>query len=729
MKIPLRTMSKITQPKWHVPAVPPAPAPLYLYNSLTRQKEEFRSIKPGEISWYSCGPTVYDLSHMGHARNYVTIDLNRRVLQDYFGYNVKFVQNVTDIDDKIIIRARQNYLFELKIVNVYKSVTPELLDLVRQAEAAYVKSNLGLEPSQLDDFLSSTPPDEKPKEKMHHRALTKAHKQILNPLEISVFLEDVKDVLVPKLDADFGSLVTDPKLFLQLPAYWEGKYEEDMKKLNVLAPSVKTRVSEYVPEIVEYVQKIVDNGYAYEADGSVYFDTKAFEEHGHPYAKLQPWNKGQAGLIAEGEGSLSLALGKKNASDFALWKGLKPGEPAWPLPWGPGRPGWHIECSVMASDVLGSQMDIHSGGIDLAFPHHDNELAQAEAFFDCNQWVNYFLHTGHLHIEGQKMSKSLKNFITIEEALKKYSARELRLCFALVPWNSQLDFKELLVQQARAAESAFSKFFLRARALNGEAGFRAEKPTQADREVLDYLSQTRSNVHAAFCDNLAIGSAIRSLLELVNITNLKEPGVRTTTEVAIYITKVLDMLGFPKREDGLGWSDGGEAGELEGVKLEFGQAISKVRDDIRLIGIATKNKELMALSDRIRDVDLLNLGVSVDDRSQGNGLVKVLTEKEKADLLKQRAEKEAKALEKERKKKEAEEKAKQKEKEKLEKMKINPKDMFKGQGFKEFDEEGIPTVNADGTEVSKSARKKMLKQWGTQKKLYDEYLKSQEKND
>ena len=192
-----------------------------------------------------------------------------------------------------------------------------------------------------------------------------------------------------------------------------------------MPPNVLTRVSEYVPEIIEFIQNIINNGFAYESNGSVYFDTIKFSNcDNHYYAKLVPEAFGDAKALAEGEGDLSdQTTEKRNPTDFALWKLSKPGEPSWDSPWGKGRPGWHIECSAMAGAIFGTNIDIHSGGTDLKFPHHDNEIAQSEAAFCNNNWVNFFLHSGHLHIQGCKMSKSLKNFITIKDALKKYTSR------------------------------------------------------------------------------------------------------------------------------------------------------------------------------------------------------------------------------------------------------------------------------------------------------------------
>mmetsp|Transcript_17599 Transcript_17599/g.29164 ORF Transcript_17599/g.29164 Transcript_17599/m.29164 type:complete len:327 (+) Transcript_17599:208-1188(+) len=285
-------------------------------NGLTRSKTEFRPSNGRRVTWYICGPTVYDVSHIGHARTYLAFDIVRRILSDYFHYDVFMVMNITDIDDKIIIKS--------------KDLGVSFMEVARQYEA---------------DFL------------------------------------------------------------------------EDMTSLGVRPPDVLTRVSEYVPQIIQYIERIIANGFAYDSNGSVYFDVGKFSsDPSHSYAKLQPNAIGDASLLQEGEGALSSAYGseKRSPGDFALWKRSKEGEPSWDSPWGPGRPGWHIECSAMASDIIGEKMDVHAGGVDLKFPHHDNELAQSEAYFKSDQWVNYFLHTGHLHIDGLKMAKSLKNFITIK---------------------------------------------------------------------------------------------------------------------------------------------------------------------------------------------------------------------------------------------------------------------------------------------------------------------------
>lgn len=759
----------VQQPEWFPPTKKSNEAGvLKLYNSLTRTKTEFVPLVPNHITWYSCGPTVYTHSHMGHARNYVSTDINRRILQDYFGYNVQFVQNVTDIDDKIIIAARHEHLFETEIVNKYEGgVTSDLIDLVKTALSLYIGKNLPEFKSSSEDnsdFLAWTKSIDIqaqavtiPKFPMYVKAASDAQLALDNvkSIETADFFKSVKDVTTPHLDSKFGSEINDPSIFRKLPRYWENQFNEDMNKLNVLPATITTRVSEYIPDIIEFVEKIIANGYAYATnDGSVYFDTNKFENSSdHAYAKLQPWNKGDMSLINEGEGSLTGGQEtKKNPADFAVWKASKPGEPMWASPWGQGRPGWHIECSVMASDIVGETMDIHSGGVDLCFPHHDNELAQSEAHFNNKQWVNYFLHNGHLHIQGQKMSKSLKNFITIEEALEKFNARQLRLVFAMNAWEKTIDFKDSFVKEVKAYESTLSKLFTTIRALNNDykyelslpGSFISKRVGPTEKQLYKDLASTQSEVHDALCDNLSTPQALRSIQELVSKTNNYiqqtstgkiELRIEPLLAISNWITKFLNILGFETRSDGLGWLDaeelsgtavnGSGSSSVEEIAMPYVKALSNFRDTVRNLAINKEDlSKILSASDSIR-ADLIKLGISLDDRPNNlPALVKFLNASEQEDLINQQKEKEQALLEKEKKKQQQALAAEQKEKERLEKMKVNPLIMFKDEAlYSEWDEEGLPVKDVKGEEVTKSMRKKLAKQQQQQKKLYEEYLK------
>jgi len=378
------------------------------------------------------------------------------------------------------LKARRQRLLELEKSKTYSE--PELSKLAATAFESYAKGNLpellnSSDGSKLgpNNYIArrdaaygkvlagstltgeGKPGDAEAKMKMHLANLTAATKAIQ---ENKIF-GGADEILLPYLDSLYKESIDgkDHTIFTDVTKYWEDDFMEDMDALNVMRPDVITRVTTYVPKIAVFVEQIIKKGFAYESDGSVYFDIAAFEKAGNPYARLRPESRNDKALQEEGEGSLSKNVGgKRGAGDFALWKKSKAGEPVWPSPWGEGRPGWHIECSVMASDVLGSQMDIHSGGIDLAFPHHDNELAQSEAYF-CehgkpHNWVNYFLHMGHLSIAGSKMSKSLKNFQTIKDALKKdYTPRGVRVVFLLGRWNDGVEISPDMRTMAEGWES------------------------------------------------------------------------------------------------------------------------------------------------------------------------------------------------------------------------------------------------------------------------------------
>jgi cysteinyl-tRNA synthetase len=585
---------------------------------------------------------------MGHARTYVSLDALRGILTKYFGYNIILCQNVTDIDDKIIIRSAERN--------------------------------------------------------------------------------------IP---------------FLELASKYETEFFEDMASLGVQLPNIVTRVSEYIPEIVQYIETLISNGVAYESNGSVYFDTKAFEKKGHCYGKLMPEQIGNSELLAEGEGALSTNDDKRNPTDFALWKKRKEHkdgavvEPSWSSPWGEGRPGWHIECSVMSNSAierLGSGcLDVHAGGVDLKFPHHENEIAQSEGHSGCNQWVNYWLHTGHLHIKGFKMSKSLKNFITIRQGLEVHTARQIRFCFLLHKYNAPMDYSDSTMAQAVSIERAFNEYFLNVKALLRRIGPHASGPQHVgprEHALLMCLENAKSKVRAALCDDFDTPLAVSVLLELTKDCNryFEDQGASlssvTIISVAKYITFMLDVFGLipptPGTEIGFPLSDNssgaGEPINKEALLAPYLDALTKFREAVRVAAIAGDTKGVMIAADLLRDVTLPDLGVRMEDKGSGAEAVTVwkLDDPEKMRL--ERAQKEAAREEKQRLKEEAARKQREKE----ERSKIPPEQMFRHQTdlYSAFDEvTGLPTKTVSGEELSKGALKKLQKEWEKQKELHEKFLK------
>ncbi|KAG3284430.1 cysteinyl-tRNA synthetase [Ictidomys tridecemlineatus] len=710
------------QPKWSPPAGT-EPCKLRLYNSLTRNKHA------------ACadGKLVCSLF-----RSYISFDILRRVLKDYFQYDVFYCMNITDIDDKIIRRARQNYLFAQ-----YRERKPPATQLLEDVRAA-------LKPFSVKLSETTDPGKKQMLERIQHTVevaagpLDQAVLAGLSEEEINsraeTLLEEAKDLLSDWLDSTCGSEVDDNSIFSQLPKFWEGEFHRDMEALNVLPPDALTRVSEYVPEIVNFVQKIVDNGYGYASNGSVYFDTVKFaSSEKHSYGKLVPEAVGDQTALQEGEGDLSVSADrlseKRSPNDFALWKASKPGEPSWPCPWGKGRPGWHIECSAMAGTLLGASMDIHGGGFDLRFPHHDNELAQSEAYFENDCWVRYFLHTGHLTIAGCKMSKSLKNFITIKDALKKHSARQLRLAFLMHSWKDTLDYSSNTMESALQYEKFMNEFFLNVKdVLRAPVDITGqfEKWEDEETELNKNFYDKKRAVHEALCDNVDTRTVMEEMRALVSQCNLymaarkaarRRPNRALLESVAVYLTRMLKIFGAIEEESSLGFPVGGSKTSLnlESTVMPYLQVLSEFREGVRKIAREKKVPEVLQLSDALRDDILPELGVRFEDHE---GLPTVVKLVDRETLLREREEKKRVEEEKRKKKEEAARRKREQEAAKLARMKIPPGEMFLSESdkYSKFDENGLPTHDTEGKELSKGLSKRLRKLYEAQERLHEEYL-------
>jgi cysteinyl-tRNA synthetase len=525
--------------------------------------------------------------------------------------------------------------------------------------------------------------------------------------------------------------------FSDLSRRFETEFNEDMALLGVAPPDMVTRVSEYIGEIVDYIDVLVKKGFAYESNGSVYFDIAAFEAAGYRAGKLMPEQKGNSELLAEGEGALCAKGDKKSASDFALWKKTKGAEgivePSWASPWGQGRPGWHIECSVMSSCALEklngrgySGLDVHAGGVDLKFPHHDNEVIQSEAYLGSHQWVNYWLHTGHLNIKGLKMSKSLKNFITIRQALEVHTSRQIRWCFLLHKYNAPMDYSDSTMTHAVAIDKIFSEFFL-----NAKAALRRCSPSDSqrvgDREfaLLAGLERCRGAVRGSLLDDFDVPGAISSLLELVRDCNryLEEGALcsSTLTAAAKYLTATLRTLGLTGDADiGFALERGTSSGaSKEELLTPYLNVLTKFREAVRLSAIAADSKAILEAADALRDEVLPELGVRMEDKGSGKDVVTIWKLDDPAALRKEKALKEQQRAEKLAAKEDAAKKLAAKEAQ----ARIPPEELFRGRSdlYSAFDAAGLPTHDDKGEPLTKGASKKLQKELEKQREVHDKW--------
>jgi len=734
---------------------------LLVHNTFTPGKVPFTAKDPSSnvITWYSCGPTVYDSSHMGHARTYLTIDILQRILEDYFGFQVFSVMNVTDIDDKIILKARRGHLVSKFITDhTGKPLDEATLADVRAAWEAQIK-RVAEKQNDISAKLSSG--EIKEGEAASLRSLAERDetraKEALKNVSTAKTIEDImsqegaKDALGLYLDARDGASVENMvEVCKKHAAKYEAEFFEDMKMLGCREPQALTRVTEYVDKIIAFIAKIVENGFAYESNGSVYFDTQKFASHpDHTYGRLkanavsvgQTANPAAASAAAENDGELGSQVSaseKRHSADFALWKRSKAGEPFWPSVWGPGRPGWHIECSCMASDVIGSELDVHFGGQDLRFPHHENELAQSEAYWGCKQWVRYFLHAGHLDIDGLKMSKSLKNFITIREAFARgYTPRQLRLMVLLSFWDRGMSFSAASVDHARTAETSFVSFFRTLRSV-----LRSLPPaspafwTERETALNTALRTAQQAVHSALCDNFDTPAATGALLELVRRTQEYLRACEAASDVVRgqllsrvgrYVSRILGVFGLTEGADGADFAltaeGSGSGAAKEEALAPVLDAVANFRKQVRERARETKDTEMLRMCDKLRDDTLPPLGVMLEDDAVVPWKLSSPEEAVRAVKEKKTAARTAALRKLEGRKRAAEQEIAQ-----WTAFAAEPEDqVFPESEYTRLPKAAdgsfvIPTHDAQGNDLGKGRAKKLAKQYEAAKKGHEKYL-------
>lgn len=705
---------------------------------------------------------MYDDAHMGHARAYLTFDIMRRIMEDYFGYPVLYQMNITDIDDKIIQRARVNKLWAdykeslkkegngaLEKVKALAIEALEAMDKSLSERSAKLSEPL---PANANSRAKQEREDKQKELELKLSQLQETRAKVTKAMESGSLDELLKVSSGPigdLLDKREGHKIIDQQIFEDHARKYERSFFRDTRRLGIRDPDVISRVTEYVPQVVDFVQKIMENGFAYKGKTSIFFDTEAYRKAGHNYPKLKPQAEGEGAAnttedeMAEGEGGLSKAEAneKRSPNDFALWKFSKAGEPRWPSPWGEGRPGWHIECSVMATDILGKNFDIHGGGSDLKFPHHDNECAQSEACSQNHQWVNYFLHCGHLHIKGLKMSKSLKNFITIDQALGELGVtpRLMRLLFLANQWNKAMNFSDQSLDEARERERVLRAFFGSVEAVlrTDTLGVTQGANTQ-DRELLKLWQATEQGVHEALLNNMDTPTALNHLLGLVSFTNQyllsgERPSATILRKVARYVTRMFQIFGVVDGTDDIGFSSAAGKADDEGEKrlVTVVDALVQFRDSVR--ETAREAKVLPAFlpaCDRVRDDQLVEAGIRLEDKPNGPTSWKY---DDPAALRREKVEREQQAAGEKLKKAINQAGTKEKLINKWEQVHYDPKEFFsRKEAEKPVDQRkyatfdpntGLPTTTVSGQPVEEKEIKKLSKEQAKYISLYEEFQK------
>lgn len=460
-----------------------------IYNTMTRQKEEFVPIREGKVGIYVCGPTVYDYIHIGNARPMIVFDTLRRYLT-YKGYEVNYVSNFTDVDDKIIKRANEE----------------------------------GVDASVISER----------------------------------YIKEVK---------------------------------KDMKDMNVQEATTHPKATEEIPDMIAMVETLIQKGYAYEVNGTVYFRTRQFQEYGKlSHKNLDDLRSGNRSLKVSGEDE------KEDSLDFVLWKPKKEGEPFWDSPWGEGRPGWHLECSCMSKKYIGDVIDIHAGGEDLIFPHHENEIAQSEAA-NGTEFARYWMHNAFLKINNEKMSKSLGNFFTVREIGEKYPLQVIRFFMLSAHYRSPLNFSDDLVE---AAKNGLNRILTAYEKVSDMADKAAEQELSAEeQENSKKIDALKEKYEAAMDDDLNTADAISVIFELVKLSNTtvsETSSKQYCQKLVTVIRQLCDILGIEvTREEQLLDTD------IEHLIEERQQA--------------RKNRDF-ARADEIRN-QLLEQGIALEDTREG----------------------------------------------------------------------------------------------------------------